>query len=110
KWGMLPKDTESPRTALKWFEDGETFDIAILDMHMPEMDGVELAKHIREIKSKIPLVLFSSVGRREVGDNMNLFSAYLSKPIKQSQLFDTLVNLFISPDEEEKTITTDRFK
>ncbi len=110
KWGMIPKDTELPSTALQWLENGETFDVAILDMHMPEMDGVELAKHIRESKVKIPLVLFSSVGRREVGDNMNLFSAYLSKPIKQSQLFDTLVNLFVSSDEDEKTITTERFR
>ncbi|HRJ76122.1 MAG TPA: response regulator, partial [Anaerolineales bacterium] len=110
KWGMLPKDTENPSTALQWLQNGEAFDVAILDMHMPEMDGLELAKHIREIKVKIPLVLFSSVGRREVGDNMNLFSAYLSKPIKQSQLFDTLVSLFVSPDEDEKTITTERFK
>ncbi|MBX3037271.1 MAG: GAF domain-containing protein [Anaerolineales bacterium] len=110
KWGMIPKDTELPSTALQWLENGETFDVAILDMHMPEMDGVQLAKHIHAIKVKIPLVLFSSVGRREVGDNMNLFSAYLSKPIKQSQLFDTLVSLFISPDEDVKTITTERFK
>lgn len=110
KWGMIPKDTESPSVALQWLENGETFDVAILDMHMPEMDGVELAKRIRESNVKIPLVLFSSVGRREVGDNMNLFSAYLSKPIKQSQLFDTLVSLFISPSEDEKHITTERFK
>jgi signal transduction histidine kinase/DNA-binding response OmpR family regulator len=110
KWGMIPKDTELPSTALEWLENGETFDVAILDMHMPEMDGVELAKRIHAIKSKVPLVLFSSVGRREVGDNMNLFSAYLSKPIKQSQLFDTLVSLFVSADEDEKTITAERFK
>src|SRR5688572_19394698 len=95
KWGMIPRETESPATALQWLENGEAFDIAILDMHMPEMDGVQLAKRIRESQVKIPLVLFSSVGRREVGDNMNLFSAYLSKPIKQSQLFDTLVGLFV---------------
>src|SRR5690606_36699269 len=110
KWGMRPKDREHPRSAIERLENGETFDVAILDMHMPEMDGVELAKRIRENKVKVPLVLFSSVGRREVGDNMNLFSAYLSKPIKQSQLFDTLVSLFVSPDEDEKTITTERFK
>lgn len=110
KWGMIPKDTELPSTALQWLENGEVFDVAILDMHMPEMDGVQLAKHIHEIKVKTPLVLFSSIGKRDVGDNMNLFSAYLSKPIKQSQLFDTLVSLFISPDEDEKYATTERFK
>lgn len=110
KWGMTPQDTESPLTALEWIENGETFDIAILDMHMPEMDGLELAKRIRQKAGKLPLVLFSSLGRREAGDNANIFSAYLTKPIKQSQLFDTLVGLFVQTDEEERNKTTDRFK
>ena len=42
---------------------------------------------------KLPLVLFSSLGRREAGDVESLFNAYLAKPLRQSQLFDTLVNL-----------------
>ena len=41
----------------------------------------------------LPLVLFSSLGRREAGDTEGLFSAYLAKPMRQSQLFDTLVGL-----------------
>ena len=47
KWGMASRDTESPAEALRWLEAGERFDLAILDMHMPEMDGVELARRIR---------------------------------------------------------------
>jgi CheY-like chemotaxis protein len=42
---------------------------------------------------KLPLVLFSSLGRRESGDVESLFNAYLAKPLRQSQLFDTLVTL-----------------
>jgi len=38
-------------------------------------------------------VLFSSLGRREAGDTESLFAAYLAKPMRQSHLFDTLVNL-----------------
>ena len=62
-------------------------------MHMPEMDGVALARKIRERRAALPLVLFSSLGRREAGDADGLFDAYLGKPIHQSQLFDTLVGL-----------------
>ena len=62
-------------------------------MHMPEMDGVELARRAREINAKLPLVLFSSLGRREAGDTEGLFTAYLAKPLRQSQLFDTLATL-----------------
>ena len=95
KWGMQSRATESPLEALRWLKDGEAFDLAILDMHMPEMDGLTLARQIREGHAKLPLVLFSSLGRREAGDNEGLFSAYLAKPIRQSHLFDTLVGLLV---------------
>ncbi len=47
KWGMVPRDTGSPEEALRWIAQGESFDLAILDMHMPEMDGIALAREIR---------------------------------------------------------------
>jgi signal transduction histidine kinase/CheY-like chemotaxis protein len=101
KWGMTSRDSESPEQALRWLDAGETFDLAILDMHMPEMDGLELARRIRARHPALPLVLFSSLGRREAGDTGGLFSAYLAKPVRQSQLFDTLVNL-LAQDAEPK--------
>ncbi|MCE9657582.1 MAG: GAF domain-containing protein [Burkholderiales bacterium] len=94
KWGMLPRDTGSPAEALRWLEGGEAFELAILDMHMPEMDGLALAGHAHRLRPALPLVLFSSLGRREAGDTEGVFNAYLSKPLRQSQLFDTLLGLF----------------
>jgi CheY-like chemotaxis protein len=93
KWGMASRATESAREALRWVEEDGAFDLAILDMHMPEMDGVALAREIRKRKGSLPLVLFSSLGRREAGDGESLFADYLTKPLRQSQLFDTLVGL-----------------
>jgi CheY-like chemotaxis protein len=90
---MAARDTESPQEALRWVDAGEAFDLAIVDMHMPEMDGVALARQMRQRHAKLPLVLFSSLGRREAGDADKLFDAFLGKPIHQSQLFDTLVGL-----------------
>jgi signal transduction histidine kinase/CheY-like chemotaxis protein/putative methionine-R-sulfoxide reductase with GAF domain/tetratricopeptide (TPR) repeat protein len=98
RWGLLPRDTESPREALAWLKDGARFDLAILDMHMPEMEGVALARAIRAIDAALPLVLFSSLGRREgVVDGDGLFAATLAKPLRQSQLFDALMTL-LAPD------------
>ncbi|NNE23364.1 MAG: GAF domain-containing protein [Rhizobiales bacterium] len=93
KWGMVAKETEFPKEALRWLKSGEKFDLAILDMHMPKMDGLQLAKGIRKLNSQLPLVLFSSLGRREEEDHEGIFDAYLAKPLHQSHLFDTLVGL-----------------
>jgi CheY-like chemotaxis protein len=99
RWGMTVRDTEAPAEALRWLAADEPFDVAILDMHMPGMDGVELARRVRARRAGLPLILFSSLGRREAGDAESLFAAYLAKPIRQSQLFDTLVGLLAaSPD------------
>ncbi len=93
KWGMRPRECEAPAEALRLVEAGDAFDLAILDMHMPEMDGIELARRMRALRPALPLVLFSSLGRREAGDAEGLFDAFLAKPVRQSQLFDTLVTL-----------------
>ncbi|MEO8344758.1 MAG: GAF domain-containing protein [Betaproteobacteria bacterium] len=106
KWGMVSRATESPLEALRWLNAGETFDLAILDMHMPEMDGLELARKIRDGHPMLPLMLFSSLGRREAGDKDGLFSAYLAKPIRQSHLYDALVGLLVEGDAPKPAPTT----
>ncbi len=96
KWGMVARDAEAPEHALQWVKDGERFDLAILDMHMPGMDGVELARGLRTLVPAMPLVLFTSLGRREaVADGADLFRTTLAKPLRQSQLFDTLMTLLV---------------
>ena len=89
KWGMVAIDTDAPEKALPMLQ--QPFDLAILDMHMPGMDGVQLATRIREAGHTLPLVLFTSLGRQE--NTTGLFAASLVKPLHQSQLFDTLVTL-----------------
>jgi CheY-like chemotaxis protein/anti-sigma regulatory factor (Ser/Thr protein kinase) len=93
KWGMVVHDTEVPEQALEVLMR-DSFDLAILDMHMPGMDGATLAARIREVGHDLPLVLFSSAGSsQEIGDG--LFAAKLAKPLRQSQLFDTLATLLV---------------
>jgi GAF domain-containing protein/CheY-like chemotaxis protein len=92
KWGMSSRATESPAEALRWLAAGEAFDIAIIDMHMPEMDGLTLGREVRAQHKDLPLMLFSSLGRREAGDTDGVF---LMKPMRQSQLFDALVGVLL---------------
>jgi len=70
-------------------------------MHMPGMDGVTLARRVRALRPALPLVLFTSLGRREAGDGV--FAATLGKPIHQSQLFDTLATL-LAHEEAPKPV------
>lgn len=102
KWGMLARATETPQEALDWVRSGEAFDIAILDMHMPLMDGRELAHELRKITPALPLILFSSLGVREAETQSDPFDAYLAKPLRQSQLFDTLVTVFAPKDGDPR--------
>ena len=95
KWGMVVHDTEFPAQALQMLKE-QPYDLAILDMHMPDMDGATLAQKIRAAGHQLPLVLFSSLGRKEAGDSV--FAATLAKPLRQSQLFDTLVQLLAHED------------
>jgi PAS domain S-box-containing protein len=94
-WGMLARDTASPAQALEWVRRGDPFDLAILDMEMPEMDGVTLAAEIRRHRDAraLPLVLLTSLGSREEVRGGVEFAASLTKPIKPSQLYDTLLNV-----------------
>ena len=103
-WGMQTRDSESPEEALQWIKQGDPFDLAILDMHMPDMDGVTLARKIRKLRdaASLALVLFTSLGRRETEAETDLFTAYLNKPVKSSQLFDSVAGIFADQPVEEK--------
>jgi signal transduction histidine kinase/CheY-like chemotaxis protein/HPt (histidine-containing phosphotransfer) domain-containing protein len=99
-WGMLPQDTASPHEALAWIGRGDPFDVALLDLQMPEMDGTELAAEIRRLRParELPLVILSSLGQKEGKAEDVELAAYLLKPIKPSQLYNVLVGIF-GPEE-----------
>jgi len=99
KWGTETRATALPSEALAWVKDGEMFDLAILDMHMPETDGIALARAIKAVVPDLPLILFSSLGLRDVDAEKGLFNAFLAKPLRQSQLFDTLITLLAPNDQ-----------
>jgi PAS domain S-box-containing protein len=95
-WGMLSHSTASPAEALEWLRRGDPFDVAFLDLQMPDMDGAALAAEIRRLRdaSALPLVMVSSLGKREAQAEEGDWAAFLLKPIKASQLYNTLVGVF----------------
>lgn len=87
QWKLIPVLAESGRDALELLKAGSHFDLVITDMHMPEMDGVELTKLIKKIAPALPVVLLSSIGDEYARKHPGLFNALLNKPIKQQSLY-----------------------
>ncbi|HET7478895.1 MAG TPA: response regulator, partial [Rubrobacteraceae bacterium] len=100
-WGMASEGVEGGAEALRELREaagrGEPYDAAILDMQMPGMDGMRLAREIKQDPaiSRTRLILLTSMGRR--GDGREALEAgieaYLTKPVRQSELYDALATL-----------------
>ncbi len=93
-WGMRVSSAGSVQQALQALarDEGRLPDILITDMHMPEMDGVNLAQAIKANPawSGVPLVLLTSGFMPPGHEAAQLFAARLLKPTRQKQLFDTV--------------------
>ncbi|NER04998.1 MAG: response regulator [Okeania sp. SIO3C4] len=94
KWDIISTEVDSGAKALELLRKGKQFDLAILDMQMPEMDGLTLAAEIRKLPGleTLPLVMLTSIGCPR-GDKKSL-QACLNKPIKPDQLYDVLMQIF----------------
>jgi CheY-like chemotaxis protein/HPt (histidine-containing phosphotransfer) domain-containing protein len=77
--------------ALDWIRD-DRFDLGVVDMQMPEMDGISFASEVRRVRDDLPLVLLSSLGGA-VDVPAKTFAASLTKPIRPSQLYEALLEV-----------------
>jgi len=95
-WGMRPVAVESAAAAIKILDSlGQSISLVVADVHMPEMDGFELLKHIKRT-ARTPTVIMVNSGSyagdversRELGAE-----AYLVKPVRRSELLQTMLNI-----------------
>ena len=104
-WRMRSVAVDGGAAALAELEKssraGQFFAVVLLDGHMPDMDGFALAQCITQDPryAKTKLVMLTSAGEPEdVASCRKLgISAYLTKPVKQSELFDVVVSLISEP-------------
>ncbi|MBN8455080.1 ATP-binding protein [Accumulibacter sp.] len=94
-WRMLHSAAVDAHDALRQLAaTTAAFDLAILDLHMPAMDGFELADAIRGDPrwADLPLLMLSSVsvGAGERGQQRAMLDCYLTKPVRQSDLYDAI--------------------
>src|SRR5262249_52419683 len=117
-WHMRPVAVESGPAALDALEEspraGQPFAVALLDGHMPNMDGFTLAEQISkdERHSNLKVIILTSAGLPEDVTRCRKLriSASLTKPIKQSELFDAIISVIGEPSAKQPRGTRQRKK
>jgi signal transduction histidine kinase/DNA-binding response OmpR family regulator len=102
RWHMKPALVESGAAALQALREASArkrpFALALLDGHMPEMDGFMLVERIRKDRGlkQTKLILLTSAGQPEDAARSRKLgvSAFLTKPVKQSDLMDAILTAF----------------
>lgn len=116
-WGMVPTAVATGTQALDLLRERTPFDLAILAMNLPDMDATTLALQIRKLEqgkllstptpkggrggegeNQLPLVVFTYLSKAEIWKKLETtdinFAAFLTKPLKQSQFYNLLVQIF----------------
>jgi signal transduction histidine kinase/DNA-binding response OmpR family regulator len=106
-WGMKSSSASSGVEALRKMAK-QNFDIVLLDLQMPEMDGFTLARKIRR-HSQTPLILLSSSGETLSEEDAQLFRTQISKPIKHSFLFNALLDILGTEPRQSLNIVEKKF-
>ncbi|MDV3349664.1 response regulator [Leptothoe sp. LEGE 181152] len=93
QWGLKPDTVPSAQAALGSLKRGQQFDLAIIDVQMPGMDGLELVQQIRSLQLDFPLpcIMLGAVSKPH--DKEELFDAWLTKPIKHANLWNAVTDL-----------------
>ncbi len=106
RWGMNVENVKSYGEILTRIQKDDNIDLLLLDMNLPNMQGLDTANEIRKFKSpsELPIIMMSSVGKPQ--ENMSIsvgvINAYIAKPIKLSQLFDTVMDA-LNPEMARRT-------
>ena len=111
KWGHSVTVAENGRAAVHCWET-EAFDLVLMDLQMPEMDGLEATAQIRqrerETRMRIPIIAMTAHAMK--GDRERCLESgmdgYVAKPIRQQELHDALSEFF-QPAEAKTEVTVE---
>ena len=108
-WKFNPQVATSGAEALALLkEQPQCCEVIIMDMHMPAMDGVQLARAVKAQHPHLALLLLSSLGNDIPNEDKDLFYSILNKPVKQLQLHKQLVNCLKHTKREERQEPTQK--
>jgi CheY-like chemotaxis protein len=96
KWGVETATYENPEDALQFIlTTVRKPHLVVVDMQMPNMDGVIFTQKLREHYSNndMPVIMLTSLGTMPGANQRDLYSAFITKPARQSQLYYTVSRL-----------------
>ncbi|MDK2980159.1 MAG: hypothetical protein PWQ55_506 [Chloroflexota bacterium] len=98
-WGMHTIVCSSGRETLEKIAQKPQVDVMLLDVQMPEMDGLTLARQLQQGSYKnTPTIVLSSLGTHvELPEDLN--AEYLNKPVKPSSLYETMCKVLSDVDD-----------
>jgi CheY-like chemotaxis protein len=91
---MLPVLADSGKQALEILSQNNDINIILADMNMPEMNGIELAKSIKNKYPSIPVILMNTAGSESYKKEKEIFSSVLTRPVRKIILRDHILNVF----------------
>ena len=93
RWKLVPFLAGSGKQALQILAQEVNFDLAIIDMQMPEMDGIELTQAIKQTQPDLPVILMNKTGNEKYKEHSALFNAVVEKPLKHHIIIGQTLNL-----------------
>ena len=95
KWGAEPRAAENAQQALEWIGRGEDFALALVDLHMPDIDGIAFTRRLRalQMSTRMPVAIIAPLGSLGQTPSELAISAIVTKPVKAAALLDAMRGL-----------------
>ena len=108
-WGFSLRSATTPAEALEWLRHGESFDLALVNLHMPEIDGLAFVRRARALQqsTRLPIALVAPLGSLGQTPPELAIGAVVAKPVKTLALLDALRALATGRAVERSTRTSD---
>lgn len=111
QWKLSAAPVNSGAEAIAALTKDTEYDLVITDMHMPEMNGVELSQAIKRLYPELPIILLNKFDDESYKKHLGLFSSVIKKPVRQhilnEQVHVALRNRSKSTDSGKQKLSID---